>query len=112
MLKFKPSLHGWPFGNSFLYKIPFASKTIEMGFCGGMCWKALDRFYARIPVDRNIQKPNPGDPLYKEIFSSQVSSLPPGKLAKIFEWQQSPDMGHLLNPHHSLGHKLRASGRE
>lgn len=105
MRTFRPSEHGWPFGNSFKYKVPILHTTIDAGFCGGMCRTALDRFYSRIPIPRNLSKPTNGDPLYNEIRKSQEDSLPASTLLRMYEWQQSPDMGHRLNPHHSLGHR-------
>jgi hypothetical protein len=101
---FKPSIHGWPFGNSFTYSIIFGSITLDhVGFCGGMCWRALNHFYNATPIPRDTPTPSPGDPLYDEIRSAQEESLPASTLFKISRWQESPDLGH-WNRGHSLGH--------
>ncbi len=100
---FRPSIHGWPFGNSWRKSFVFDTVTLDMGFCGGMCWKALQRFYNAIPIDRNIPQPPEGDPLYNEIWDTQVNSLPASTLWKIYRWQESPDLGH-WNRKHSQGH--------
>ena len=104
---FRPSIHGWPFGNSWKYSFAFDTVTLTMGYCGGMCWRALQRFYNGIPIPRDIQAPGQGDALYEEIFDAQVNSVPAGTLWKIYDWQCSPDLSHRLNPLHSLGHRTQ-----
>jgi hypothetical protein len=94
---FRPSIHGWPFGNSWTKSFVFDAVTLPMGFCGGMCWRALQRFYNGIPIPRDTPQPVEGDPLYNEIWEAQVNSLPSSTMWKIFEWQSSPDLDHLLN---------------
>jgi len=103
---FKPSIHGWPFGNSWTYTVPVLG-GFSMGFCGGMCWIALKRFFHGICIPRDIQAPQQGDTLYNEIYDEQVDSLPGGTVYKIYEWQQSPDLSHIMNIHHSLGYKTQ-----
>ena len=56
---FKPSIHGWPFGNSWDWTIDFLFPQFDItlnsvGFCGGMCWTALDRFYNGVCTPRDI----------------------------------------------------------
>lgn len=110
---FRPSIHGWPFRNSFTYSLGFKGTTMQQGFCGGMCWTALNRFYAGVGIPRGTQSPAQGDALYNEILDEQKASLagpptaPGAKLWQIYEWQQSPDLSHQLDPHHSLGHKTQ-----
>ncbi|MBL8323689.1 MAG: hypothetical protein JNJ89_01905 [Rubrivivax sp.] len=105
---FRPSIHGWPFGNSFSYDLAFDDASMKMGFCGGMCWTALRRFYAGSVIALEpAATPVQGDPLYEEILGVQVLSLPPATLAQIFTWQQSPDLSHRWNPYHSLGHRTQ-----
>ncbi len=107
---FKPSIHGWPFGNNWDWtiKFPFPEFDINLngiGFCGGMCWTALDRFYSGIPIERDTKAPSSRTSLYKEILKVQVASVADvGKLSKMYEWQMSPRLsGHFGNPHQSLG---------
>jgi len=89
---FRPSIHGWPFGNSWKYEFPFGGATPEMGYCGGMCWTALQRFYAGIPIDRGTPAPPQGTPLYAEIFTVQQNSLSKAKVEYIYVWQRSADL--------------------
>ena len=100
---FRPSIHGWPFGNSFQYSFLFDKITLTMGFCGGMCWRALKRFYGGTCIPRDIQAPSQGDALYDEIFDAQKDSLPGSTLWKILSWQRSPDQGHWYRSDSSLG---------
>ncbi len=103
---FRPSIHGWPFDNSFRFTFSIVGQDVDVtwGFCGGMCWTALKRFYAGTLLPRDLVKPNQGDALYNEIFLSQIESLPQNTVLGILLWQQSPDMGHTFNPYSSLGH--------
>lgn len=100
---FKPSIHGWPFGNSWTKSFLFDSVTLSMGFCGGMCWRSLQRFFNAIPIYRDIEVPTEGDLLYEELWEAQVNSVPLSTLWKIFDWQQRPDQSHIFCKH-SLGH--------
>jgi len=100
---FRPSIHGWPFGNSWRKSFVFDTITLDMGFCGGMCWRALQRFYNAIPIPRGTPMPSEGDALYEEIWDAQVNSVPVSTLLKIYDWQMSPDLGHWSNPLSSLG---------
>jgi hypothetical protein len=105
--RFKPSIHGWPFGNSYdlKVKVAFMGKTLEnLGYCGGMCWSALENFYSATPIKRDLTLPTQGEPLYDEILGAQLASLSPGKLWQIYSWQQSPQLSHRFNPHHSQGY--------
>lgn len=105
---FRPSIHGWPFGNLWTKSFGFDTVTLEdMGFCGGMCWIALQRFYNAIAIPRNTPAPSEGDALYNDIWDIQVNSVPASTLWKIFEWQRSPDLSQRLNPLHSLGHRTQ-----
>lgn len=91
---FKPSIHGWPFGNSWTKSFLFDKITFDMGFCGGMCWKALQRFFHAIPLPRDLPQPDEGDDLFEELWDAQVDSVPFSTLKKIYEWQMSPDLCH------------------
>ena len=105
---FRPSIHGWPFVNSWKYTFPFNSYSLSMGYCGGMCWTVLQRFYDGTPIGRGTPAPPQDDPLYNEIFNVQVGSLSPTKVGKIYDWQRSPDLsGHSLNPYESLGDRTQ-----
>ena len=61
-----------------------------MGFCGGMCWRALQRFYNAIPIPRDEPPPSEGDDLYNELWDTQVNSVPVSLIGKLLNWQSSP----------------------
>lgn len=101
---FKPSIHGWPFGNCWKYTIPFIGYQVSgWGFCGGMCRVALDRFYNARLIPRDTPQPQEGDSLYSEIFNAQTESLPLDTIWKIYTWQMKPDLSHRTRQH-SLGY--------
>ncbi len=103
---FKPSIHGWPFGNSYDYELGLSfflgaiqtSVTLNnVGFCGGMCWTALTRFFNGTLVDRGTTSiPTEGDQsgLYDEIKNAQLASLSDETLERIYRWQGCPDRDH------------------
>ena len=111
MANFRPSIHGWPFGNSYNLdvQLPFKDVTLKnLGYCGGMCWTALERFFSGTIIDRNTRAPSQGEALYQEILQTQLESLDVATLEKIYLWQTSPDLGkadigHLFRTH-SIGH--------
>lgn len=104
---FRPSIHGWPFGNTWSIHVDLFDYTFEeLGFCGGMCWVALEKFYNAEIIDRNTAKPPQGDPLYDKIWVTQVASLSAKKIGKLLNWQSSPDEGH-WNRKNSLGKRTQ-----
>jgi hypothetical protein len=110
---FKPSIHGWPFGNSWTKLFLFDAIRFDMGFCGGMCWRAQQRYFHEIPIPRDLPQPNEGDDLFEELWDAQVDSVPLSTIEKIYKWQRSPElsddkslMGNLgLRTLKSLGHR-------
>jgi hypothetical protein len=98
---FKPSIHGWPFGNSWDWTIetpivPLEITLTDIGFCGGMCWTVLDRFFDGICLPRDVAAPLEGTDLYGEILLSQIASAGNvDTLLKMYAWQMSPKLsGH------------------
>lgn len=104
---FRPSIHGWTFGNDWRRSYLFDTVDLDMGFCGGMCWRALQRFFNAIPIPRDLSKPSQGDALHEELWDAQVKSVPARTLWKIYKWQMSPNLSHRSNPLHSLGHRTQ-----
>lgn len=120
---FRPSIHGWPFGHKFPYTYELLGMNIEfpctyeflgkkinlekVGFCGGMCWESLRRFYSAVRIPRDLQSPGKETELYDQIKRAQEQSCSTGDLFKMLEWQTSPQEGHALNPWHSLGHRTQ-----
>jgi hypothetical protein len=89
---FRPSIHGWPFRNSFTKSFIYDLIDIDMGFCGGMCWEALDRFYKATRISRDLPEPTEGDPIFETLWNEQLKSLI--SVPKILIWQKSPDTDH------------------
>jgi hypothetical protein len=107
---FIPSIHGWPFGNSFPYQPSLIGLDIPIsftfGFCGGMSAAALDRYLNGVHIPRDIAKPKQGEPLYDELLDRQRKSLMKSggfRWAEIYDWQRRPDQGHWWQPH-SVGY--------
>lgn len=94
---FKPSVHGWPFRNSFPFnllqalRIPYGGRTGKYGFCGGMCATALDRYHRGLAIERPLDIPPQGDALYGEILGRQWKSLGGTTVAKVYWWQRAAD---------------------
>lgn len=104
--EFRPSVHGWAFGNTFRYSpsVLGLSTPVAPGFglCGGMCWTALDRYFAqRLP--QALETPSPGEPLYEEVLQRQVNALAHGVWADIHAWHEKPDARRWLWQRHDAG---------
>ncbi len=102
---FDPQKHGFNFINSFRlkppikFKLPFAGEIdlneVMFGLCGGMCFSALDYFYAQMPVppEKDVNK-IPGR-LYTYLAGRQLDSIPLPNLVKVIEWmlRENGDLG-------------------
>lgn len=110
---FLPSIHGWPFTNSFhftgtleeylgidfIFIIGNINLDGDYGYCGGMCFTALDRFYRAEYIPDSLNAPQQGDDLYEEIRERLIDSLnlrTNGSLNldtifKIHDWQKASD---------------------
>lgn len=91
---FRPSLHGWPFGNAFTCDGPElgigAPPPPELGLAGGLCWAALDRYLRGVSIPRDTPAPEPGDPLHAELIQRQVAAVS-GLWPRVRAWQALPD---------------------
>lgn len=106
---FRPSIHGWPFGNSYDLSILVDEFHLEnVGFCGGMCWLALERFYAGTRVPRDLGLPKKGQALYEELKNEQFDSLDVGKVLRMLKWQSSPRMTNGTSILDSLGKRTQS----
>jgi hypothetical protein len=83
---FRPSLHGWRFVNRFA-STPFGA----LGFCGGMCFGALDRYHAGAPIPPDREAPKPMSPLFRELAGRQLATLKGGMWLDTYRWQLLPD---------------------
>jgi hypothetical protein len=94
MTKFDPEKHAYKFRNGFLFNpsvIGLDFKEMGMGFCGGMCGAALNRFKRGEMITPASDKPQQGSRLYEELFKRQVKSLSPVVLAKMLSFQAAPN---------------------
>jgi len=92
---FSPPQRGFRFPNSFevnlQFRLPLAG-TIDLGrviygLCGGMCFSALDFYYAGLPVPDETEIPTRGSELYDHLLKRQLDSLPPPSMPlRLFEW--------------------------
>ena len=110
---FEPKIHGFKFGNGFPVKdliqfFPFLEilnsyglAPDSFGLCGGMCWAALDYYYAMKPIPSNSSPPTKEDPLLETLAKRQFDTLkyipPPVNRYQLIEtlliWQNSPFIG-------------------
>lgn len=91
---FDPARHGWPFGNLYHYAPgvgPVRLPSIELGFCGGMVFSAIDRFYAGEPMPAGLAAPRQGEPLFDLLFKRQRQTLIGGVTVKTYAWQLRAD---------------------
>ncbi len=100
---FDPRINGFKFINyfqlpssiglniSFVHITSVSLPNLVYGLCGGMCFSALDYFYAGkgIPGDGNI--PASGSPIYNYLLSRQLTSLDHGTIEKVIFWMLSSD---------------------
>lgn len=65
---------------------------VVYGLCGGMCYAALDYYYAGLPVPDRTTVPRLGDGLYRYLWKRQIDSfqLPMGPL-RILRWMFRED---------------------
>ena len=92
---FDPEKDGFHFNNNFKYRPDFLNIEYEvkgLGFCGGMCTTALNRFITGNEVSKATQVPAQGTDLYEELMKRQIWSMPPLILAKMFNFQAAPDV--------------------
>ncbi len=103
-IDFDANVHGFKFRNYFdfsenieLSMAPFLKVfgvenfdlgRIIYGLCGGMCFGALDHFYAiqKIPDYTDRPGPNKYTPLYSYLVQRQMDSLSISTLRKLFRW--------------------------
>ena len=92
-MTFRPSAHGWGFDDVFIVEGPdlgIAAPPAYLGFGGGMCWAALDRYIDGRARPSVTTTPEPGTPLYNELRRRQVAALD-GVWPRVREWQALPD---------------------
>jgi hypothetical protein len=125
---FKAETHGLPFINDFSFKVGWSFDGL--GFCGGMCAYALNRYNNKTAVPAKTAAPKQGSADYTEMLCRQIATLysvpvkdlqkVSGVLAKlaqphtlfknivddIWSWQKAPDEGHWYREH-SVGARTR-----
>ncbi len=85
--------HGFRFPNYFEYRPrwplgrPIRRRPLAFGLCGGMCYAALDYWYARRPVPTMESPPEQGHPLYAYLVRRQIASMArPEVLPRLVAW--------------------------
>jgi len=109
MTKFDPEKHAFKFQNGFIFNpsvIGLDFKEMGMGFCGGMCGAALNRFKRGEMITTSSDSPQQGTSLYEELFKRQIKSLSPVVLAKMFSFQAAPNQVHAVRKE-SIGELAR-----
>lgn len=94
MTGFTAGEHGFHFKNSFQVKPQILNLELEekgMGFCGGMCAGALQRYKHDLSPPGDHVPPTQGTPLFNELAQLQVRSMFPSVLAKMYQFQSAPD---------------------
>jgi murein DD-endopeptidase MepM/ murein hydrolase activator NlpD len=98
---FMPEEHGYRFLNSFQlhfpiqYSLPFGGKIdlndVVYGLCGGMCFSALDYFFAGQPHPDATSADDVGKDLFVYLCSRQLDSLAISTVLKVAEWMLLED---------------------
>jgi hypothetical protein len=125
---FKAEAHGLPFANSFSFKVGW--EFDGLGFCGGMCAYARNRFIKKATIPSNMGVPKQDSADYVEILVRQIATLYSVPLQEllsvkgvlsllkqphtvfrsivddVLSWQKAPDEGHWYREH-SVGHRTR-----
>ncbi len=106
---FEPKEHGFHFINFFelkpdLFGIDLG--TWEMGFCGGMCAGALNRFRNKIKPPPDGNTPADNTSLFEELFQRQFNSTPPDLMVLLYEWQSAPSVSSVWRKQ-SLANRAR-----
>ncbi len=104
MTGFSSTEHGFRFVNSFQlpaslqHILPSRSASylglsdLLYGLCGGMCFAALDYFYAGKPVPDVWRTNEIGDALFSHLVRRQVDSLRGGVVLKVLAWMARSDI--------------------
>lgn len=103
--RFTSQTHGFRFVNRFEFSfelgLPLVASVdlgeVVYGLCGGMCFSALDYFYAGRPIPQQRYIARAGTSLHLRLVDRQVDSLSlPAGLLKVLEWMILDDMevGH------------------
>lgn len=92
-MTFKPSIHGWAFQDT--HALTGAGSGLGttpplLGFGGGMCWAALDRYLDGRAIPDASDTPAPDSPLHAELQARQVAALA-GVWPRVRQWQGIPD---------------------
>jgi hypothetical protein len=92
---FIPDVNGFHFINSFIVKPDILGVDLvewQMGFCGGMCAGALNRFTAGLEIPQDEIPPGSDSPLHDELRVRQLKTMSIKMLPQMFEWQSAPEI--------------------
>ncbi|MBC7236770.1 MAG: hypothetical protein H5T69_13100 [Chloroflexi bacterium] len=80
---------GFRFDNRFV--LPFSKGRVVYGLCGGLCFGALDYYYAGRPIPAQTVPPRFGSPLYRFLVRRQLDSLGRLVLPRVVRWMAASD---------------------
>lgn len=99
--KFSPTQDGFSFVNRFEFKFPVQFKLplggmidltqVVYGLCGGMCFSALDYFYANQALPEETQVSRIDNKLFVYLADRQMDSMSIPVLLKVIRWMVSED---------------------
>jgi hypothetical protein len=111
MTPFDISEYGFHFDNIFTVQADFLGVSLGrwvMGFCGGMCAAAVNRFDRSELAPPGVSAPTQGTTLYRELGERQFKTMmfPNLILDEMFDWQSAPDAPSFLRKE-SVGLRTR-----
>jgi len=84
--------HGFRFANCFRVGSRIDALGLFYGLCGGMCFAALDYYYAGAAVPTDTSAPSPLTRLHRLLLRRQVDSLwPPSVPLRVVDWMRLSD---------------------
>lgn len=117
MTDFGAAEHGFRFRNRFEFsllsefQLPIGGKTlgsIVYGLCGGMCFAALDYFYAGIPVPDTESVDDLNLEFFNYLWERQMDSLELDTLGKVLKWMLYSDRTVSIRTANQEAPRLRA----
>ncbi len=106
---FDPATHGFLFPNSFSISPSLLGLDLgewNMGLCGGMSLAAVQAFNEGRGLSRRTTVPPQGSALFNNLLQLQIETIPSQIIAKVYDWQSSPDLSQRWT-RHSIGYRTK-----
>ncbi len=90
-----PTTHGFLFPNNFSVSPSLLGLDLgewNMGLYGGMSLAAVQAFNEGRILSRRTTVPPQGSGLFDSLLQLQIDTIPPQIIAKVYDWQSSPDL--------------------